>query len=398
MARTLVYQLCSNFWRGKGGLKAMTNHLKILSYLDVDYVWLGPINESPNHDNGYDISDYQAIDPAFGTMEDFDEFIRVAHSYGIGVLMELVLNHTSLEHPWFQTHPNYYCWTEPEYIYRWIHGLGGDDDSWQFDKEKKRFYLTLFHKQESDLDWFPKRDSINTELVKEFRRIVDYWTSKHRVDGFHVDIPQALNRNLTRPEMDMSNLIFGDQSVEIIRSIIRESSSPFVIVECIDPSYGGLTRHYTGNSPVDYVLNPLIKEEFFKNQEESEILIEASCFDPCFMLDLALRNPNSSRQMTPEEVIWALFSSNAEGVCLHQGQEIGVYQDFDAIRLPDELLKFDDQHYLRISEDMTPADLFSIIRASRYATLPLEEYDKQINNPDSYLNLTRKWIERWKTN
>lgn len=393
MARTLVYQLCTNFWRGKGGLRAMTNHLKILNFLDVDYVWLGPIYESPFHDNGYDISDYQAIDPAYGTMEDFDEFVKVAHSYGIGVVMELVLNHTSLEHPWFEAHSEYYYCTELDYLYRWRYGLGGEEESWQYNEKQDKYYLSLFHRMESDLDWFPKRDSINRSLVREFRKIVEYWTTRHQVDGFHIDIPQALNRDLTTPEMDLSNLLFGNRATEIIREVFKDSHSPFVIVECLDPSYGGLTRYYAEYSLVDYVMNPLVKEEFARSQEFAEKIIEASCYDPYFMLDLETRD-SLSRHMTPEDTIWTLFSSDAEGICLHQGQELGLCQK-QTTELPENLIVF-DENGMCLDTDLSPSEILSVIRADRCASLPLEEYDKQINNADSYLNLTKKWVKRWK--
>lgn len=394
MARTLVYQLCSRFWQGKGGLKAMTNHLKILGYLGVDYVWIGPIYESPNQDEGYDISDYLAIDPSYGSMQDFDELVRVAHSYGIGVIMELVLNHTSAEHQWFQSHPEYYCWTELDYLYRWVYAFDGKDDSWQYDDSRRKYYLNLFSGKQADLNWFPAKNSINYGLVREYQRIVDFWLERHHVDGFHIDIPQALNRDLTTPEMDMSNLIFGDRANEIINTVFRESDSPFLLVECLDPSYGGLTRHYAQGSHIDYVINSLVKEEFARNEEEAEKIIEASCLDSHFMLDLELRN--NGRKMEREEVIWTMFNSEAEGICLHQGQELGLYQEQPQDSIPEKLLENYSFEMIKVAASMNPTELLSFSRSSRCNPLPLEEYEKQLKNPDSYLNLTKKWIERWK--
>ena len=108
IAKTLVYQLYPIAWKD---LNAMTEHLSILKYFGVDYVWISPLYLSPRFDHGYDVAEYKVIDPRFGTMAEFDHFVEKAHSLGIKVLMDLVLNHTSVSHEWFRTRPWYYYWS-----------------------------------------------------------------------------------------------------------------------------------------------------------------------------------------------------------------------------------------------------------------------------------------------
>ena len=412
MAKVLVYQLYPIAWEHEGGLRAMTQHLEVISYLGADYVWLSPLYPSPRCDHGYDLADYTAIDPRFGTMEDFDEFVRVAHGLGIGVLMDLVLNHTSTEHPWFSKNPNYYCLTDSETKskYHWQNLFDDSEDVWELNRNLTEvpqgyYYLHLFHKNQADLNWFPWRDNHqlryepNPNLVKEFRKIVEFWTDEHKVDGFRLDAPQALNKDLEKFNMEFSDLIFGSRAAEVINAIFPDEDSPLLIIECFDPSYGGLTKFYSENTHVDFVMNVLVKDVFAEGQEELEKVIDASCSNANFMLDLESHDSPrfTSRGMTPEGAIWTLFCSDAEGVCLYQGQELGLDNPTKR-ELPDEkMLELDARTAMQAAKGQSLDKLRPYSRANARIPLPLEKYQLQPSSQNYYLELTKTWIKRWKS-
>ena len=141
MAKILVYQLYPVAW--KTGLKGMIEMIPRIARLGVDYIWFSPLYLSPRHDQGYDIADYKVIDPRFGTIEEFDIFVEIAHRFGVGVLMDLVLNHTSTEHRWFKESPEYYCWSkEPPMAWENLFDKGS---AWEYDENRGYYYLHLFH-------------------------------------------------------------------------------------------------------------------------------------------------------------------------------------------------------------------------------------------------------------
>ena len=361
MAKTLVYQLYPISWEKQGGLKAMAEHLEVINYLGADYVWLNPLYPSPRCDYGYDIADYQDIDSRLGTMADFDSFVKIAHRYGIGVIMSLVLNHTSINHYWFEERPEYYCWSEPDSPHHWKSPFN-DSDAWKYDEKRQKYYLNLFNKNQADLNWFPRRDRINKDLVKEFQRIIRFWGEKHGVDGFHLSTVQAVNKDLSWLEIHLPDLIFGDPPKEVIKSVFQGSNDYFIIMNCLDPTYGGLTDFYYNSTPIDYLINISVKDVFSEDKSEFMRIVESASSDPGFMLALeshdSMRFP--SRGISPKSALEIMFGSKADGICLYQGQELGL---------------------------STPANL----------ALPLHEYKYQLSDNDSYLNLTKNLIDDWKT-
>lgn len=157
---SVVYQIyprsfCDSNGDGIGDLNGITSKLPYLKELGIDVIWLSPVYQSPNDDNGYDISDYQKIMAEFGTMEDYDRMLKAAHELGIKIMMDLVVNHTSDEHPWFvesrkskdNPYRDYYIWrdgkdgAEPN---NWGAVFGGS--AWQYDKATDQYYLHLFTK------------------------------------------------------------------------------------------------------------------------------------------------------------------------------------------------------------------------------------------------------------
>lgn len=404
MAKTLVYQLYPLAW--PDGLKGMTQHLSRISKLGADYVWLSPVYSSPLQDHGYDVSDYQAINAKFGTMKDFDAFVSRAHSFGIKVLMDLVINHTSTQHLWFRQKPEYYCWqssrrkaknTPP---YPGWHNLFNGGSAWAYDQQMNAYYLHLFHRKQADLNWFPG-GRLNRALVREFRQIVDFWTHGHRVDGFRLDAPQCINKDFGCETLELENLLIGDKAADVIDAIFPGVDTPFLIMECLDPTFGELTEFYASYTPIDFVCNICLKDTVSQNQAKLDnlvSLIEQQARDSHYMLELESHDSPRfpSRGIKPVDMIWSMFNSAAEGICLYQGQELGLTNPTSK-ELPDSLMySLDAQTAMRyiMGEDLDKLRLVS--RANARIPLPLDEYKLQEQTPGSYLNLTKEWIQRWR--
>ncbi len=190
---------------GIGDLRGVIDRLDYLATLGVDVVWLSPIYPSPQDDNGYDISDYQDIDPTFGTLVDFDELLGKAHERGIRVVMDLVVNHTSDEHPWFvesRSSPDnpkrdWYWWRPPR------EGLSPGDpgaeptnwhsffsgSAWQLDESSGEYYLHLFSPKQPDLNW-------ENPQVREAVYAMMRWWLDRGVDGFRMDVINMISKDL----------------------------------------------------------------------------------------------------------------------------------------------------------------------------------------------------------
>lgn len=192
---------------GIGDLQGVTSRLDYLQELGIDVIWLSPVYQSPNVDNGYDISDYQAIQPEFGTMADFDELLKQAHRRGIRIVMDLVVNHSSDQHPWFvesrkskdNPYRDYYIWREPKADGRapnnWGSCFGGS--AWQLDPETSMYYLHLFAPQQPDLNWK------NPKLRDDVYRMMTWWCDKG-VDGFRMDQISAISKMDDMPDGPVS--------------------------------------------------------------------------------------------------------------------------------------------------------------------------------------------------
>ena len=182
---------------GIGDLKGITSKLDYLKELGIDVIWLSPVYQSPNDDNGYDISDYQAIMEEFGTMEDFDEMLSEAHERGIKIVMDLVVNHTSDEHRWFvesrkaedTPYRDYYIWREGKEGNQppnnWGSCFGGS--AWKYDEERQMYFLHLFSPKQPDLNWD------NPTVRQEVFDMMTWWCEKG-IDGFRMDVISMISK------------------------------------------------------------------------------------------------------------------------------------------------------------------------------------------------------------
>ena len=168
---------------GVGDLPGIESRLDHLQWLGVDALWLSPIYSSPMADFGYDVSDYQGVDPVFGTLEDFDALVAAARSRGLEVLLDIVPCHTSIEHPWFRDHPDWYIWADAPN--NWHSAFGGS--AWS--PLNGRYYLHSFYPEQPDLDWR------NPEVVAAMQMVLRFWLERG-VAGYRVD---AIDRLMKDP-------------------------------------------------------------------------------------------------------------------------------------------------------------------------------------------------------
>lgn len=180
---------------GIGDLKGIIFKLDYLKELGIDYIWLNPIFPSPQADNGYDVSDYCAIDPTFGTMEDLENLIQEAKKRNIYLMFDMVFNHSSTEHKWFQEalkgnekYKQYYFFKKGKngtYPINWCSKFGGP--AWKYVPEFDEYYLHLYDEKQADLDW------TNEEVRNEFIQILNFWIKKG-IRGFRFDVINNIDK------------------------------------------------------------------------------------------------------------------------------------------------------------------------------------------------------------
>ena len=204
----VIYQIYPRSFKdsngdGIGDLEGITQKLDYLADLGVDMLWLGPIYESPNDDNGYDISNYCRIMPEFGDMNDFDRLLREAHKRSLKIMLDLVVNHTSDEHHWFQEskmsadnpYSDFYYW-KPEPPNNWLSFFGGP--AWTYDETRGAYYLHLFSKKQPDLNWE------NPAVRQAIYKVMRFWLDKG-IDGFRMDVIPFISKRLDFPDADFSD-------------------------------------------------------------------------------------------------------------------------------------------------------------------------------------------------
>ena len=205
--KSVVYQIyprsvCDSDGDGIGDLNGITGKLDYLKELGADVIWLSPVYESPNDDNGYDISDYQVVMKDFGTMADFDRMLEEIHARGMKLVMDLVVNHTSDEHPWFQEsrkgkdnpYRDYYIWKKPKEgkePNNWGSCFGGP--AWEYEESSGEYYLHLFSVKQPDLNWE------NPQVRREVYRMMNWWLDKG-VDGFRMDVISLISKDPDFPD------------------------------------------------------------------------------------------------------------------------------------------------------------------------------------------------------
>ncbi|CAI8189482.1 MAG: alpha-glucosidase [Flavobacteriaceae bacterium] len=205
----IVYQIYPRSFQdtsgnGVGDLKGILHRLDYIKSLGVDIIWLNPVYESPNDDNGYDISDYRSIMKEFGSMEDFDALLAGMKTRGLKLVMDLVVNHSSDEHPWFKAsrssrdnpYRDYYHWWPAEKGIppkRWSY-FDVEENAWKYDATTDAYYLHYFSVKQPDLKWE------NPKVRQEIYQMMDFWFKKG-VDGFRMDVIPFISKDTSFPEL-----------------------------------------------------------------------------------------------------------------------------------------------------------------------------------------------------
>ncbi|MBJ8083768.1 alpha,alpha-phosphotrehalase [Bacillus cereus group sp. N14] len=195
--KSVVYQIYpksfnSYYNKETGDIKGVTEKLDYLKELGVDYIWLTPIYQSPQNDNGYDVSDYYSIDPSYGTMEEFEELLEEARARNIEIMLDIVVNHSSTEHKWFKEakedknspYRNYYIWRDEKN--NWQSKFGGS--AWKYDEKTEQYFLHLFDETQADLNWE------NKKLREEVYDMMRFWLDKG-VTGFRLDVINLISKD-----------------------------------------------------------------------------------------------------------------------------------------------------------------------------------------------------------
>ncbi len=218
--------------RGTGDLKGIMARLDYLKTLGVDALWLTPVYVSPQVDNGYDIADYLAIDPAYGTMADFEALLAAAHARDIRIVMDIVVNHTSTEHAWFKSalgdknspYRDYYIWRDPVdggVPNNWQSKFGGS--AWELDEITGQYYLHLFAREQADLNWE------NPAVRAEVKNIIHFWAKKG-VDGFRLDVINLISKDQAFPNDEIGDgrrfYTDGPRIHEFLQDVSRDVFAP----------------------------------------------------------------------------------------------------------------------------------------------------------------------------
>ena len=225
---------------GIGDINGITQRLEYLQELGIDVIWLSPVYQSPNDDNGYDISNYQAIMEEFGTMEDFDRMLAKAHELGIKIMMDLVVNHTSDEHAWFvesrksvdNPYRDFYIWRkgkedgcEPN---NWGSCFSGS--AWKYDPQTDMYFLHLFSTKQPDLNWD------NPQVREHVYDMMNWWCEKG-IDGFRMDVISLISKPEGLPDGKAGENGYGDSGCangphvhEYLQEMNREVLSKYDLI------------------------------------------------------------------------------------------------------------------------------------------------------------------------
>ena len=231
---SVVYQIYPRSFKdsngdGIGDLNGITEKLDYLQLLGIDVIWLSPVYDSPNDDNGYDIRDYQAIMQEFGTMEDWKNMLKEMHARGIKLMMDLVVNHSSDEHAWFvesrkskdNPYRDYYIWrpaVDGGLPNDWDASFGGK--AWEFDATTGEYYLHLFSKKQPDLNW--ENPALRENVYKMMR-----WWLDLGVDGFRMDVINMISKQLDDPTLPFLSVFSGPKVGEYLSEMNREVLSKY---------------------------------------------------------------------------------------------------------------------------------------------------------------------------
>lgn len=345
-----VYQIypksfCDTNGDGIGDICGVIEKLDYIKSLGANAIWLCPIYKSPQKDNGYDISDYFDIDPVYGTIEEFERLLTVAHEKGIKVIMDLVANHTSDKHFWFQEakkskdnpYHDYYYWADKP-LTDWRACFGGS--AWEYNEETNEYYLHSFAVQQPDVNW------TNPKVREEFAKIVDFWQEKG-VDGFRCDVLDYISK-----DFENGKILDGPHLHEYIRELFGtgERKKLFTVGECQSTTeniraicgkdrdelkcvfqfehfgIGRTDKNTPKEHTIDEVKNTLIKwQEFCEKYDLTYVLLTDNHDQPWYNS----RVGNDEKYRYESATMLATTFYLLKGIpFIYQGQEIGCANSY----------------------------------------------------------------------
>ena len=402
----VVYEIycksfCDSDGDGIGDLKGVMSKLPTLKELGINCIWFTPIYKSPQVDNGYDVADYYDIEPAYGTLDDFKQLLDMAHSMGIRVIMDQVLNHSSDECIWFQEsrkskdnpYRNFYIWQPPKADGSEPNNWGnrfreGNGSAWEYDELTGEYYLHQYSKKMPDLNW--EYEPLRQEIYKMLR----YWLDIG-VDGFRLDIftrfkkPAGLpdSYNASNPDLDRNGYILDNSMctcVEGIHEILHDIwKNVFGPADCYTVGEGaGITDKNAASyisegaeqvsSVYHFMLSsrraaPFTNSQFRKIQTDWANLSAQNCWATQY-----LSNHDSQRQVSQygNDGVYRIPSAKLLGTLLHtmpgtpylyQGEEIGMVNvQFDSIEDYNCCYTVGDYHSMVIN-GVDPAEAIKIV-------------------------------------
>jgi len=324
---------------GFSDFKGLTSKLDYLEDLGIKGIWLTPFLESPKVDNGYDVSDYYAIDSTYGSLDDFKIFLKEAHKRKIKVIMDLVVNHTSTDSKWFQEakkskdnpYRDYYIWKDNPN--NWESFFGGS--AWEFDKNTNQYYYHKFDVKMADLNWE------NPKVVEEIKDVLRFWLNLG-VDGFRLDVinfltTDGITTDNPADESGKQNHLYDinqsgvKEAMKIIRKTVNEFDNRFIVGE-IGSDKIEILKQYQGTEMLDVVFNfnfgsipEFSAQRIFDEMQSMErhmsnypTLFFGSHDMPRLMNRLADKNPKKAESL-------AALMLTAKGIpFIYYGEEIGM--------------------------------------------------------------------------
>ncbi len=438
-----VRAFCDSNSDGNGDIRGIINKLDYIKELGIDCIWILPIYPSPLKDDGYDIADYYGVHPDYGTIEDFKALIEEAHKRDIRVIADLVLNHTSDQHPWFQKsrsdpdskYRDYYVWSERDdkYSEARIIFLDTEDSNWTYDEEAGLYYWHRFYSSQPDLNYD------NPEVIKEMMNVMDYWLDLG-IDGFRADaVPYLIEREGTNCE----NLPETHQILKDFRNHIDENNQGKILLAeanqwpvDVRDYFGDSDEFHMGfhfplmprifmaiakgvASPIHWIIaqTPEIPEKtqwctFLRNhdeltlemvtEEERQFLWSEYAPEPRMRLNLGIRRrlapllDNDHRKiLLANAILYALPGAPI----IYYGDEIGMGDniwlfDRNGVRTP---MQWDDGKNAGFSDADSEELYLPVIESDEY-TYKKVNVEAQKKNPDSLLNKMKNLVHTRKSN
>ena len=411
--RKLIYQI---YPTAIGSLRDIADKIPLIAKLRPDYIWLSPIFQSPWVDGGYDVSDYCKIDPRFGNMKDFYRLVKVANEHNIGILLDLVINHTSSEHPWFKKSEAYDPWYKDYYVWldkplNWDSFFGGP--AFDYSPLRGKYYLHLYDRSQPDLNFS------NPRVIREFKQIIKFWTDRgvagFRVDSANVLVENSLKSGLLPRVSGFFNYYQTKQTVAVLEKLLSPSKI-FTIAEPIGGEFLSRRRfRELTRKAFDAAFNvgtldiadtffsikdrfyPINYRKWFKNlakwSKEDKFSLAIESHD-------APRAP-SRFDTDPKTLAMLQFLLPSNFPCIYQGQEIGTLN----AKLSNSINNYPGVQsrmiYRRLrKEGKTHAQAMKQVKLSSRdnARQPIDwgEYVLQESDDNSTLNFYRKIVDLWR--